>query len=63
MNIGDIMIFAFFCSSVTNEHVNAPALRDAVAEKVFSATNVTKWYGVMAHELKDHLAARPAKFV
>ena len=31
MNIGDIMLFAFFCSAISNEHVNSPALRDACA--------------------------------
>ena len=49
MNIGDIMLFSFLCSTVSNEHVNAPGLRDAVANKLKSAPNVTKWHDVMAH--------------
>jgi len=63
MNIGDICLFAFFCSTITNEHVNSPPLRDAIAVKLENLSNLTKWHDVMAHEMKDHLAARPARFL
>ena len=63
LNIGDIMIFAFFCSAISNEHVNCPPLRDACAAKMASKQNVTKWHDLMAHEMKDYLASRPPRFI
>ena len=63
MNVGDIMIFAFFCSAISNENVNCPALRDACAKKLEDTPNVAKWHDAMAHEMKDHLASRPARYI
>ncbi len=60
MCIGDIIVFSFFCSCITNEHVNCPDLRDACSTKLEDAENVQKWHDAMAHEMKDHLANRPA---
>ena len=40
MCIGDIIVFSFFCSCITNEHVNCPDLRDACATKLEDAENV-----------------------
>ena len=44
LNVGDIMVFAFFCSAISNEHVNCPALRDACASQLAGKPNVTKWH-------------------
>ena len=63
INIGDFMIFAFFCSCVTNENVNSPPLRDGLVAKLQGLTNVKKWQDAMTAEMKDYLAARPARFV
>ena len=63
MNIGDIMIFSFFCSVVSNEHVNCPELRDACGECLADKPQVMKWHDAMALEMKDHLAERPARFI
>ena len=63
MCIGDIAIFAFFCSAISNEHVNCPALRDACSAKLESAENVQAWHDAMVHEMKDYLATRPPRFV
>ena len=63
LNVGDFMIFAFFCSCVTNENVNSPALRDGLAASLNGLENVNKWLSAMNVEMKDHLANRPARFV
>ena len=61
--IGDFMLFAFFCSCVTNENVNCPALRDGMSAKVKGLAKVENWIAKMNNEMKDYLAARPARFV
>ena len=63
ITIGDFMLFAFFCSCVTNENVNSPPLRDGMNAKVKGLTNVENWLTKMNNEMKDYLAARPARFV
>ena len=61
--VGDFMIFAFFCSCVSNENVNSPPLRDGLAAKLKGLDHVQSWHDAMSVEMKDYLASRPARFV
>ena len=61
--IGDFIIFAFFCSCVSNENVNSTPLRDALAAKLENLENVQTWHDAMAVEMKDYLATRPPRYI